>query len=607
MTHLIEKQTVELRLKRADDAFELQQRMSAFCNNQLMPALENLFNRLAPAHKHIRLDKLVIDLGNVPQNKLMSKDFLDNILQQIERKIEAQILDNQAIVIQEQETNVFKEWLYFLENGRLPWFSHGLPPNFETEIPAILARSEAAILELRHLLIQQPNALNRLIRQHKTAFLALITGIFTASVQSELVEIDKALRQFKGQNEVETYWHLVFKRVIFQREKWTATDLIVRTLGDFLDFLAKKRENITETANFSPKKDITTRNKVDFAKTSADTERSILRDLLPDDFPFLAKTEAFLREKQPNNAWILREKAADDAQIAAAFLSKNKEKKNDANTTINSKTGENSEEKKNTENTIINSKTGENSEEKMVSEQEEKTRKIDNWGSKKTGNTEGSLETKKNVSDSSEERDKVTDTTNLDGKTDFYKEKTPHFDDFQAEMPVNASEVLKEMYVSNAGIVLLNPFLSRLFDNLKLTKDGRFINQAMRHKALGILHYLATGEAAVLEYNLTLAKLLCQMPFNQSVVGHWVLSKKEKKECDKLLGIAIDYWSALGKTSKEGLREAFLQRKGKLINRSSGWVLQVERTTIDVLIDRLPWGLGIVKLPWMKDILVVEW
>ena len=229
MTHLIEKQTIELRLKRADDAFELQQRMSAFCNNQLMPVLEDLFNRLAPAHKHIRLDKLEIDLGKVSENKLMSNDFLDNILQQIERAIEAQILDNQAVVIQEQETNVFKEWLYFLENGRLPWFSHGLPPNFETEIPPILARSEAAISELRHLLMQQPNALNRLIRQHKTAFLALITGIFTASVQSELVEIDKALREFKGQNEVEAYWILVFKRVIFQREKWTAMDLIIRT------------------------------------------------------------------------------------------------------------------------------------------------------------------------------------------------------------------------------------------------------------------------------------------------------------------------------------------------------------------------------------------
>ena len=597
MTHLIEKQTVELRLKRADDAFELQQRMSAFCNNQLMPALENLFNRLAPAHKHIRLDELVIDLGKVSENKLMSNDFLDNILQQIERKIEAQILNNQAIVIQEQETNVFKMWLYFLENGRLPWFSHGLPPNFETDIPPILARSEAAILELRHLLMQQPNALNRLIRQHKTAFLALITGIFTASVQSELVEIDKALRQFEGQNEVETYWHLVFKRVIFQREKWAATDLIVRTLGDFLGFLAKNAKNIE-------KKDTISSENVDFFKN---TEGSILRDLLPDNFPFLIETETFLREKQPNNAWILREKAADEAQIAAAFLSKNKEKKDDANTTLNSKTGENSEDKKNTENTIINSKTGENSEEKMVSEQEEKTKKIDIRGIQKTGNTEGSFETKKTVSDSNEERDKVTDTTNLDGEMNFYKGKTPDFDDLQAEMYVNASEMPKEMYVSNAGIVLLNPFLSRLFDNLKLTKDGRFVNQAMRHKALGVLHYLATGEATVLEYNLTLAKLLCQMPFNQPVDGHWVLSKKEKKECDKLLGIAIDYWSALGKTSKEGLREAFLQRKGKLINRSSGWVLQVERTTIDVLIDRLPWGLGLVKLPWMKDILVVEW
>ena len=541
MTHLIEKQTIELRLKRPDDAFELQQRMSAFCNNQLMPALENLFNRLAPVHKHIRLDKLEIDLGKVSENKLMSNDFLDNILQQIEREIEAQILDNQAIVIQEQETNVFKEWLYFLENGRLPWFSHGLPPNFETEIPPILARSETAIVALRYLLMQQPNALNRLIRQHKTAFLALITGIFTASVQSELVEMDTALRQFKGQNEVEKYWHLVFKRVIFQREKWSAMDLIVRTLGDLLDSLAKNAKNVRE-------KDTISSNKADFFKN---TEGSILRDLLPNNFPFLAKTEAFLRENQPNNAWILREKAALKHTLEWG--------------------------------------------------------KIGNLDTQKPQNTEGSHETEKTVSDSNEERDKVTDTTNLDGKTDFYMKKTLNLDDLQAEMRVNTGEIPKEMYVPNAGIVLLNPFLSRLFDNLKLTKDGRFKNEAMRHKALGILHYLATGEATVLEYNLILPKLLCQMPFNQPVVGHKVLSKKEKIECDKLLGIAIDYWSALGKTSKEGLREAFLQRKGKLINRSSGWVLQVERTTIDVLIDRLPWGLGIVKLPWMKDILVVEW
>ena len=541
MTHLIEKQTIELRLKRPDDAFELQQRMSAFCNNQLMPALENLFNRLAPVHKHIRLDKLEIDLGRVSENKLMSNDFLENILQQIERNIEAQILDNQAIVIQEQETNVFKEWLYFLENGRLPWFSHGLPPNFEKEIPPILARSETAIVELRYLLMQQPNALNRLIRQHKTAFLALITGIFTASVQSELVEMDTALRQFKGQNEVEKYWHLVFKRVIFQREKWSAMDLIVRTLGDLLDSLAKNAKNVRE-------KDTISSNKADFFKN---TEGSILRDLLPNNFPFLAKTEAFLRENQPNNAWILREKAALKHTLEWG--------------------------------------------------------KIGNLDTQKPQNTEGSHETEKTVSDSNEERDKVTDTTNLDGKTDFYMKKTLNLDDLQAEMRVNTGEIPKEMYVPNAGIVLLNPFLSRLFDNLKLTKDGRFKNEAMRHKALGILHYLATGEASVLEYNLILPKLLCQMPFNQPVVGRKILSKKEKIECDKLLGIAIDYWSALGKTSKEGLREAFLQRKGKLINRSSGWVLQVERTTIDVLIDRLPWGLGIVKLPWMKDILVVEW
>ena len=322
MTHLIEKQTVELRLKRPDDAFELQQRMSAFCNNKLMPALETLFNRLAPEHKHIQLDELVIDLGIISEKNLLSNDFLDAILRQIESQINTQIIENQSITIYEQATNVFKQWLYFLENGRLPWYAHGLPPNFVIDIPPILARSEAAIVELRQLMLQQPTTLNRLIRQHKTAFLALLTGIYTGSIHTELVEIATALRDFKGHNSVETFWTFVFKRVILQREKWTATDLVVQTLGELLDFFAKNAQNAPKNAHFPSKKDINAANDVTTVKNSDNTEGSVLRDLLPDNFPFLAKTEAFLRENEPNNAWILREKIAQNTKKNIDFLSK---------------------------------------------------------------------------------------------------------------------------------------------------------------------------------------------------------------------------------------------------------------------------------------------
>jgi hypothetical protein len=35
--------------------------------------------------------------------------------------------------------------------------------------------------------------------------------------------------------------------------------------------------------------------------------------------------------------------------------------------------------------------------------------------------------------------------------------------------------------------------------------------------------------------------------------------------------------------------------------------LQVEGKALDILLDYLPWTLSIVKLPWMKKLLHIEW
>ncbi len=46
---------------------------------------------------------------------------------------------------------------------------------------------------------------------------------------------------------------------------------------------------------------------------------------------------------------------------------------------------------------------------------------------------------------------------------------------------------------------------------------------------------------------------------------------------------------------------------GDLLRVDEGWRLKVARTGYDVLLDRLPWGIGFVLLPWMKQPLYVEW
>jgi hypothetical protein len=48
-------------------------------------------------------------------------------------------------------------------------------------------------------------------------------------------------------------------------------------------------------------------------------------------------------------------------------------------------------------------------------------------------------------------------------------------------------------------------------------------------------------------------------------------------------------------------------REGKINMDESAHLLQVEQKTIDILLNRIPWSFSIIKTPWMKAKLSVEW
>ena len=154
---------------------------------------------------------------------------------------------------------------------------------------------------------------------------------------------------------------------------------------------------------------------------------------------------------------------------------------------------------------------------------------------------------------------------------------------------------------------MLHPFLSSFFGKLKLTMEGDFKNFKSQAKAVLLLHFLASGEEQLPEYQMVLPKFLCAMPANMPLDHTLKLTKKEKKEAAGLLEAAIAHWGVLGNTSPEGLREGFLIRDGKLEKEDSGWKLYVEQKAQDLLLDKLPWNLSLIKLPWMQEILKVEW
>jgi hypothetical protein len=183
-----------------------------------------------------------------------------------------------------------------------------------------------------------------------------------------------------------------------------------------------------------------------------------------------------------------------------------------------------------------------------------------------------------------------------------------------AVVPVTAVATEKDallgaagIHVANAGMVLAWPFLSRAWEVLELTQEGKFVDDAAAQRAAWLLQFAVDEQTAVPEYQLTLNKLLCGIPLQAPIVPGIDIEDKERALIEELLAVMISHWKTIGNTSIQGLRTTFLQREGYLSHKEDGWHLHVPKRTFDMLLDKLPWSITTIRLPWMEKILWVEW
>ncbi|NES82912.1 MAG: hypothetical protein F6K10_16745, partial [Moorea sp. SIO2B7] len=172
---------------------------------------------------------------------------------------------------------------------------------------------------------------------------------------------------------------------------------------------------------------------------------------------------------------------------------------------------------------------------------------------------------------------------------------------------VNTFSDSDEIYIYNAGLILIWPFLTRFFVKIGLVQDKIFINTISAERAALLLQYLVDHSTEIPEHSLPLNKILCGIDLLEPIDTNLEITAQERAECENLLSAVIQNWSILKNTSIEGFRRAFLQRNGIVRIRDGSWLLQVERETYDILLDRIPWSIRVVKLPWMDNILYVEW
>jgi hypothetical protein len=162
------------------------------------------------------------------------------------------------------------------------------------------------------------------------------------------------------------------------------------------------------------------------------------------------------------------------------------------------------------------------------------------------------------------------------------------------------------IYLNGAGCIILHPFLEELFRGNELLAGRAFRDAAARECAVRLLAYLTFGNELTPEYDLLLPKLLCGMAWEEPLAPI-ELTDAERAACDNLLRAVLTHWRALKSNSIDWMRGQFFFRAAKLERLESHWRLTVERRAQDVLLDRLPWGVGVVGLPWMQERIYVHW
>lgn len=165
----------------------------------------------------------------------------------------------------------------------------------------------------------------------------------------------------------------------------------------------------------------------------------------------------------------------------------------------------------------------------------------------------------------------------------------------------------ENLYVTNSGLVLLWPFLSQYFTMLGLLEKDEFTSISASIRGVHLLQFLCSGSEEHAEHELVLNKILCGLPITLPIDSSFEISPKEKELSESMLLGVLQNWARMKESSIEALRETFLIRSGIVAFEEETIDLRVEKKTVDVLLEGMPWSFTIIKLPWMKKPIRTVW
>lgn len=183
------------------------------------------------------------------------------------------------------------------------------------------------------------------------------------------------------------------------------------------------------------------------------------------------------------------------------------------------------------------------------------------------------------------------------------------------------AELQQGLACIDAGLVLLWPYLAGFFkkndllipaNNNETDEESEqkiemhFKDHAAQLKAHALLVHILDAQQTEQVY--TVANVLVGLEPDTYVENSIELSEQEQTNANQLLCAVINNWPALKNMPINSFRELFLLRNAQYSSSEQGCIVEIESKTLDILLTKLPWGLGYISLPWLgKNLIQVKW
>ncbi len=627
-SHIIGQQFLELGFESEADAVQLQHEIGTLFRQNVLPVIEEVFDRYSPPDTYIRLDRIEIDIGRLTREAL-GQQFAERIRE----ALEAQLADsNQRAPSHQAGTQVLRQsthehtlnlWHFALVHGFLPWWATSdTATSLEDSVLEALSARTTLPEETARLLRERDVAIRRIAALSEVALPSRILQLADSELAAVADSFMSALLQLLTLIEVETLrpeqfrpflWHAALEEGI-HRTSGEVRSRIVRVLRTALSRAA--RSNL-ETADdcVSQLRVLLHDSSTALSSTWTDGHRRILEFALTDISLGQAPQQSpnRLRNVDSESARLAdianrqnqHPSAGDQPDSAVLESTRNSaptRRRRDSNT---GRSGGDDGSKSN-ESGVATSElqvpppvpgTDAPDQEHSASVRRSRAHLIDRPEVSSIRPPPDVEETSPGAA-SSEEREARREATPV--ADDTMSQRTR--DDCEDET-VGSDHI----YVDDAGLAILHPFLATHFDRLGFLRDGEFRDENAQARAVHQLRLLAFGAACAPEANLVLAKILCGMQPDSFVEPMRPPSESVSGEAEALLAAVIDRWGALKNSTAAGLQETFLRREGKLERVDNGWRLRVDSRSFDVLLNRLPWSISLIRLPWMPGMIFVDW